>query len=226
MEDEHESVSVTDDQEAVAVLALKLRMIVVPVVDQQSRLIGAVPPEALFDILRAEHFEDLQRLAGITPHSAGPEMSLTSPLLERFSRRLPWLIIGLVASSIITLVMTGFEKTIEHNVAAAFFVPALVYIAGAIGSQAVSVSVRALSAGTVHIGKLIREEIGIGLGIGLVLGTISVPAVLFVFNDQALAMAVGGAVFFGGAVSAVVGFSLPWTFERMGFDPALGSGPI
>lgn len=226
MEPDHEAVNAADDQEAVAVLAIRLGMIAVPVVDQQSRLIGAVPPEALFAILRAEHHEDLQRFAGINVKTDGPTLSLSSPLWERFRRRVPWLIIGLAASSVITMVMAGFEETIQHNVAAAFFVPALVYIAGAIGTQAVSVSVRALSNDAVAIGKLIRDEIIIGLGIGLVLGVISSLAVFLTFNDQALALAVGLAVLFGGAFSAVVGFGLPWIFEKMSFDPALGSGPI
>lgn len=30
----------------------------------------------------------------------------------------------------------------------------------------------------------------------------------------------------GGVVSAIVAFSLPWAFDRLGSDPALGSGPI
>lgn len=38
---------------------IQLNMIVVPVVDDE-RLNGAVPAEALFDILRAEHMEDLE----------------------------------------------------------------------------------------------------------------------------------------------------------------------
>lgn len=226
MEPEHESVGIEDDQEAVAVLAIRLGMIAVPVVDDAGALVGAVPPEALFRVLRTEHLEDLQRLAGINLHDEGPEESINAPLIDRFRRRLPWLIAGLAASSVITLVMAGFEETIAHNVAAAFFVPALVYIAGAIGTQAVSVSVRALSTNTVVIGKLMRDELIIGVGIGIALGLISGSAVQFFFSDTALSLAVGLAVLFGGALSAVVGFGLPWLFERMGFDPALGSGPI
>lgn len=226
MEEEHESVRVDDDQEAIALLAIDLGMIAVPVVDGDGRLVGAVPPEALFGILRAEHMEDLQRLAGISPHEAGPQMSLDAPLIDRFRRRLPWLLFGLAASSVITMVMAGFEKTIEHNIEAAFFVPALVYIAGAIGTQAVSVSVRGLSAENVAIGGLLRDELVIGIGIGLTLGAISGAAVMALFGDAALATAVGLAVLGGGVVSAVVGFGLPWAFERFGSDPALGSGPI
>lgn len=226
MEPEHESVSVDEDQEAVATLAIRIGMIAVPVVDEQSKLVGAVPPEALFRILRAEHHEDLQRVAGITLHSEGPELSMSAPLSERFGRRLPWLLVGLAASSVITWVMAGFEHTIEHNVAAAFFVPALVYIAGAIGTQAVSVSVRALSTDTFVIGRLIREEAMIGFGTGLALGAVSFVAVMIFFGDLPLALAVGLAVLFGGTTSAVFGFGLPWVFKVMNFDPALGSGPI
>lgn len=226
MEPEHESVQTGDDQEAIAVLAIRLSMIAVPVVDDTQRLVGAVPPEALFRILRTEHMEDLQRVAGIGLHEKGADVALDAPLADRFRRRLPWLLVGLVASSVITFIMAGFERTIEHNVAAAFFVPALVYIAGAIGTQAVSVSVRGLSVEDVAIGKLLRDELVIGLGIGLSLGLISAAAVMVFFQNGPLALAVGLAVLCGGAVSAVVGFGLPWLLDRYGFDPALGSGPV
>jgi len=226
MEPEHEAVRQEDDQEQIAVLAMQLNMIAVPVVDDDARLIGAVPPEALFKILRAEHMEDLQLLAGIAPHEEGPGAALDAPLLDRFRRRLPWLMFGLFASSVITLVMTGFEKTLTANVAVAFFVPALVYIAGAIGTQAVSVAVRGLSAGNVSIGGLLRDELIIGVAIGAALGTTAFISVLVIFGDVALSLAVGLAVLGGGAVSAVVGFGLPWVFQRFGSDPALGSGPI
>jgi magnesium transporter len=226
MEERHEAVRPGDDQEEIAQLAIRMNMIAVPVVDDLGQLIGAVPPEALFRILRDEHMEDLQRLAGITTHEHGAEAALDASMMNRFSRRLPWLVFGLLASSLITLVMIEFEHTLSQNLAAAFFVPALVYIAGAIGTQAVSVSVRSLSTQEVAIGKLLRDEMVIGLGIGMVLGSMAAGAVLAVFGDPALALAVGLSVLGGGAVSALAGFSLPWAFLRIGFDPALGSGPI
>ena len=226
MEPEHEAVRYEDDQEQIAVLAMQRNMIAVPVVDDDERLIGAVPPESLFKILRAEHMEDLQRLAGIAPHEQGPDVALDAPLHDRFRRRLPWLIFGLFASSVITFVMMGFEHTLSANVSVAFFVPALVYIAGAMGTQAVSVSVRGLSTHSVSIGTLLRDELIIGVAIGAALGTLSFISVFVAFGDGALSLAVGLAVLGGGAVSAVVGFGLPWVFQRLGSDPALGSGPI
>lgn len=226
MEEEHEAVRPEDDQEDIAVLAMDLDMIAVPVVDDERKLIGAVPPEALLRILRAEHMEDLQRLAGITPHEHGSDVALDAPLGNRIRRRLPWLLFGLLASSIITIVMAGFEHSLSANVAVAFFVPAIVYIAGAIGTQAVSVAVRGLLDEDIHIVSLLRGELLVGTGIGLVLGLISAVLVMASFGDHRLAAAVGLAVLGGGVVSAVVGFGLPWAFTRFGSDPALGSGPI
>jgi magnesium transporter len=226
MEPEHEAVSCEDDQEEIAILALKLNMIAVPVVDDAGILVGAVPPEALFRILRDEHMEDLQRLAGITPHEQGPEVALDAPLYNRFSRRLPWLVFGLAASSLVTWVMASFEHALAANVTVAFFVPALVYSAGALGTQAVSVAVRGLANDTVAIGELLRDELIIGLAIGATLGLVSYVAVTLAFDDPMLSIAVGLSVLGGGAVSAVVGFGLPWAFERTGLDPALGSGPM
>ncbi|MEX5727246.1 magnesium transporter [Rhodovulum iodosum] len=226
MEPEHEAVRPEADQEEIATLAIRLSMIAVPVVDADGRLVGAVPPEALFRILRDEHMEDLQRLAGIAAHDRGPGAALDAPLRDRFSRRLPWLVFGLAASSLVTLVMVGFEDALAANVTVAFFVPALVYIAGAIGTQAVSVSVRALSMQDVSILRLLKDELAIGLAIGTALGVLSALGVLAVFGDAMLALAVGLAVLAGGAISAVVGFALPWVFHRMGSDPAMGSGPV
>jgi magnesium transporter len=226
MEDRHDAVSVRDDQEEIALLAMELDMIAVPVVDDDGKLIGAVPPERLFRILRSEHMEDLQRMAGIATHDRGPVLSLNAPLFDRFRRRLPWLVFGLVASGVITVVMAGFEESLSANVAVAFFIPALVYIAGAIGIQAVSVAVRGLSDDAVPIVKLLREEIIIGMAIGASLGLIAFVLVYLTFGSVPLALSVGLAVLMGGTLSAVVGFGLPWLFRQLGSDPALGSGPI
>ncbi|MEM9629444.1 MAG: magnesium transporter [Pseudomonadota bacterium] len=226
MEPEHDAVRYDDDQEQIALLAMDLNMIAVPVVDDDARLIGAVPPETLFKILRDEHMEDLQRLAGIARHERGPAVALDAPLHDRFRRRLPWLIFGLLASSIVTWVMARFEHTLAANVAVAFFVPALVYIAGAMGTQAVSAAVRGLSNDEVPIVRLLRDELIIGMAIGVTLGAISFLLVFLTFGDSFLSLAVGLAVLGGGTISALVGFALPWVFDRYGSDPALGSGPI
>ena len=226
MELEHEAVRSDDDQEQIAVLAMQLNMIAVPVVDGDRRLIGAVPPEALFRILRDEHMEDMQRFAGIAPHERGPVIALRAPLFDRFRRRLPWLVFGLFASSVVTSVMVGFEHSLSANVQVAFFIPALVYITGAIGTQAVSVAVQSLSTDNTPSKGLLRDELLIGISIGASLGLLSSILVFTAFGNSMLSLVVGLAVLAGGTFSATVGFGLPRIFAHFEFDPALGSGPI
>jgi magnesium transporter len=226
MVSEHEAVRPEDDQEQIAVLAIQLNMIVVPVVDGDQRLIGAVPPEALFRILRDEHMEDMQRFAGIATHERGPVIALRAPLFDRFRRRLPWLVFGLFASSVVTSVMVGFEHSLSTNVQVAFFIPALVYITGAIGTQAVSVAVQSLSTNNSPSKGLLRDELLIGVAIGASLGLLSSILVFTAFGNSMLSLAVGLAVLGGGTFSATIGFGLPRIFAHFEFDPALGSGPI
>ena len=52
MEPKYSAVRYNDDQEKTALIAMRLEMIAVPVVDNDNKLIGAVPPEALLRTLR------------------------------------------------------------------------------------------------------------------------------------------------------------------------------
>ena len=55
------------DQERVASLAILDGISAVPVLDDAHRLVGLVSAQALLEVLRHEHVEDLHRLAGIAP---------------------------------------------------------------------------------------------------------------------------------------------------------------
>ena len=187
MEEEHEAVHPDGDREEVAQPAVRPKRIAVLVLDEFDQLIGTAPSEEPFRILRDENLEDLQRLAGITAHAQGAKAALDASTVSRFTRRMPWLIFGLLTSSLVTLVMMGFEHTLSKTRAASFFVPALVYIAGAIGTQAVTVSIRSLSTHEVAIGRLLPDELVVGAGIGTARGMAG--AVLVVFGQPPLAFA-------------------------------------
>lgn len=62
--------------------------------------------------------------------------------------------------------------------------------------------------------------------LGLALAVLSFVAVFAVFSDPRLARAVAAALAVAGTIATGVGFLIPWTFQRAGLDPALGSGPV
>jgi magnesium transporter len=220
------SARLATDQEHVAIMARRHRLSSVPVVDDDGRLMGVVPALAIIDVLRREHIEDLHRLAGIVRESNHALDALQEPPVRRLRHRLPWLLVGLTGSVLATAVVTRFEAALHERVAIAFFIPAIVYLADAIGTQTETITVRGLSLGLPPFGRLLRGEIVAGILIGAVLGGLAVPAVFLGFGDMWLALTVGIAILVAGTIATSVGLIFPWVLARFGADPAFGSGPV
>lgn len=226
MEREPAAVRLEEDQERVAHAALRHGVSAVPVVDEGGRLLGVVPPRALIEILYREHVEDLHRLAGVREDAALARDALEAPPARQTADRLPWLLVGLAGSAAATAVMASFESELRERVAVAFFVPGIVYLADAIGTQTEAIAVRGLSLSRARLRDLLGQELGAGALMGLVLGAIAFPFVWLAFGEARLALAVLLALLAAGATAATVGLFLPWALARAGRDPAYGSGPL
>jgi magnesium transporter len=214
------------DQEHVAAEVLGRGATSAAVVDARGRLLGAVPPRALLDILRREHVEDLHRLAGIQREAAQTRSALEAPPTRRVRHRLPWLLVGLAGSMLAAVVIARFERVLERQLAVAFFVPAIVYLADAIGTQTEAVVVRGLSLNRLSLRHLLADELRTGLLIGLALAMLSLPIVVLGFGDVRLGLSVAAAIFVAGGMATTIGLLLPWLLQRLGSDPAYGSGPV
>jgi len=220
------SVRPSDDQEDVALAALRCGVAAVPVVDDQGILLGVVPPQSLLAILHREHIEDLHRLAGMQRERGWAQSALEAPPRRQLWHRLPWLIAGFAGSAAAALVMSRYQRALEARVAIAFFIPGIVYLADAIGTQSQTVAVRGMSLSQASLRSLVGHELMTGLLAGTILAALAFPGVLWVFDDLRLAGAVSSALVFAGGVAGALGLLLPWIMERMGTDPAFGSGPI
>ena len=214
------------DQERIASLALRHGVNAIAVTDDHGVLLGVVPSSALIDILRHEHVEDLHRLSGIARESALARHAIEAPPMRRVRDRLPWLAAGLAGSFAATGVMAGFENTLQERVAVAFFIPGLVYLADAVGTQTEAVTVRGLSLSNASIGTLFAGEVRTGLLIGLVLGLAAFAATLIGFGDLRLALTVSLSLLCASILAAGLGLLFPWMLHALGKDPAYGSGPI
>jgi magnesium transporter len=214
------------DQELAASLALHHGVDALAVVDADGRALGVMPTQALLQVLRREHVEDLHLLAGIQREAWQARHAIEDPPLRRMRHRLPWLVVGLGGSALATLAMASFESTLARNVTVAFFIPGIVYLADAIGTQSEAIAVRGLSLTRAGIAHLAVSELGTGLLLGAVLGLLAYLPVRLAFGDGGLAVAVACAIFAAGGMAAALGLLLPWALARAGRDPALGSGPL
>ncbi|MCC6671747.1 MAG: magnesium transporter [Planctomycetes bacterium] len=226
MDADPEVVAPALDQEHVASLAVRHDLNSVPVVDTDGLLLGAVPTQAIVAILRREHVEDLHRLAGIARESRQARDALEAAPGCRARRRLPWLLVGLAGSLLAALVVAGFAGLLRRRVDVAYFVPAIVYLADAIGTQTEAIAVRALSLARSNPAALASGELRTGLWIGLVLGLLALPCVSLACGDLRLALAVSSSILLAGGLAASIGLALPCLLARLGVDPAFGSGPL
>jgi magnesium transporter len=214
------------DQERVASLAIDSVLGAVPIVDGNGCFVGLITPQALLSVLRREHVEDLHRLTGILIETDAARAAIEGSPLRRARHRLPWLFVGLAGSALAAVIMARYEAILKARVEIAFFLPGVVYLADAIGTQTEAIAVRGLSLSHLGIRQLLGRELWTGVTMGACLGTVAALALWAFLQDLPLALAIGMALFASGSIASAIGLVLPWSFHRFGFDPAYGSGPL
>lgn len=213
------------DQEQAAWRAVEHEEAALAVVDAEGSFLGIIPPHRLLGILLAEHEEDLARLGGFLKQSDRARVTSEEPVPRRFLHRLPWLLLGLAGAIFAAQIVGGFEHQLQELVILAFFVPGIVYLADAVGTQTETVVVRGLSLG-IPIRKVLGREILTGLMIGMTLALVAWPVIGWLWGDAKVALGVALSIFAASSVASIVAMLLPWLLDRLDVDPAFGSGPL
>jgi magnesium transporter len=165
-------------------------------------------------VLLAEHEEDLARLGGFLAHSSLARSSTEEAALRRFWHRVPWLLVGLTGAVLAADIVASFAETLEANVMLAFFIPGIVYLADAVGTQTETVVVRGLSLG-VRLRQMFAREIAVGLLIGLALAATAWPLLYARWGNLPLALGVSLALFAACSSATLAAMCLPWLLDSM-----------
>jgi magnesium transporter len=213
------------DQEVAARRAVEHGESALAVVDEEGNFVGFIPPHRLLAVLLWEHEEDMDRLGGFIRGTSEARRASQEPAERRFRHRIPWLLVGLVGALISADLVGAFEEQLEEAVVLAFFIPGIVYLADAVGTQTETVVIRGLSVG-VGLRQMVRPELLSGLLIGLALSLTFFPMALFRWRDGEVAIAVSLSLLAACSVATVIAMVLPWVIRRLGKDPAFGSGPL
>lgn len=214
------------DQEHAVQVAAEAKVAALPVIDADGRPVGIIPPVVLLEVLAREHREDMHRFAGILKERAGSRHALEDPPGRRAARRLPWLLVGLAMSALATGVMARFEAALQANVVIAFFIPALVYLTDAIGTQTEAIAIRGLSARRKPLPRILLLELMTGGMIGLALAVVAFAGIWLAFGDVLLGLGVSIALLIAGTLASSLGLILPWMLAKLRIDPAFGTGPV
>ena len=218
-------VKATEDREAAAWKAVQHGEGSLAVVDDAGYFVGLIPPWRMLGVLLAEHDQDVARLGGFLISAASALATSEESVPRRYWHRLPWLVVGLLGSVGAAVIVSGSEKTLAENLVLAFFMPGIIYMADAVGTQTEALVIRGLSVG-VGIGHVVRRELITGGLIGASLASIFLPIVLLGWGRVDVAVAVALSLFAACSTATGVALFLPWVLHRFGSDPAFGSGPL
>lgn len=197
----------------------------VAVVDAEGRFLHMVPPQRLIGVLSEEHAEDLARLGGFLSRTGSARLASEESVRRRLWHRLPWLALGLLGAMASAGIVASFEEQLERVVLLAFFVPAVVYMADAVGTQTETVVIRGMALG-VSLRTIVARELATGVVIGVLLAAAFFAFAFAGWGEARVAAVVSIALFVSATVATVIAMLLPYLLDALGRDPAYGSGPL
>jgi magnesium transporter len=225
----------TADREEAARLTSNYDLVVLPVVDENHRILGVVTVDDVIDALVEEHTEDVQRFGGMT---ALDVPYTQSGFFSMIGKRAGWLSVLLIGEMLTTSVMRGFESELARALVLTLFIPLIISSGGNSGSQATSLIIRAMALGEIRLRdwwRVAMRELPTGLVLGTILGLLGVVRILAwqfmwpgTYGDHYLLVAAVVGVALLGVVTfgSLAGSMLPFVLRRAGFDPASASAPF
>jgi len=221
------SVGTLEDQETVANLFEKYDLTVLPVVDNDTRLVGIVTVDDAIDVLRKEATEDIEKMAAITPTDK-PYLKKTT--FEIWKSRIPWLLALMISATFTGMIITSFEDTLKTYVLLTANIPMLMGTGGNSGSQSSVTIIRSLSLSEIEFGDIFRvlwKEFRIAIMCGLTLAVVNFAKLIaFDHTGVYIALTVSLTLVVTISVAKLVGCSLPMLAEKVGFDPAVMASPF
>lgn len=209
--------------EEVAEFMQKYDLVVLPVVDQEGKLVGRITIDDVMDVIKENTEENIQRMSGITDDVDSNDR------LWRLSRaRIPWLLVGLCGGIIGSRIIGTYEDQLQIHPEMAFFIPLIGAMGGNVGVQSSAIIVQGLANNTLlgdNIGPKLLKELSVGLVNGLICSGL-IWGYAFLIEEWRLAATVSAALLTVILCASFLGTFVPLTLNRFKINPALATGPF
>lgn len=232
-----QTILATADQEEAAQMLSKYDLVVLPVVDEFSQLLGAITYDDALEILEEESTEDFEKQAGIAGGQS-EQTYLNTSISQHFKRRSIWLVTLAFLAILSGWALLAFEDILTQLYILALYLPMVVAAGGNSGGQASTMVIRAMSLGELDVSQaknVALKELKLGMLLGLctaifiALFTIVVlPAFNLDMNGASytkVALAVAIALVLQVTTSTLVGSLLPLGARAIKLDPAVIASP-
>jgi magnesium transporter len=226
----HKVVSVPEhtDQEEVARVLEAHDLVALPVVDSYNRLLGIVTFDDAIDVIREEQTEDVYKVGAM---EGSADRYTDSSVWRLIRKRVPWLIVLLIAGTLTTNVLSAFESLTLAAGFLVWFVPVITQTGGNSGTQSSTLMIRGLATGEIRfrdLGSVMAKELAVGILMGIILAAVIMIRSVYLPPgvDWIAAIAIGSALIFVVVFSSIIGAFAPLLIHRLGFDPTVMAGPL
>ena len=228
MERSFASVLTNSNQEEVVAVFKKYDLIVLPVTDNENRILGIITADDVMHVVEQEATEDFHKMAGIT--APAEESYLKTNVFTVAKQRIGWLAVLMISDTISGNIIQGYEKVLAQSIILTAFVPMLMSTGGNVGSQSSTVVIRSLALGEISpkdAFRVLKKEFSISLMVSIVLSALNFFRLIwFEKIDVMIALTVSVTLIFTVIVSKIVGALLPLGAKLLKTDPAVMATPL
>jgi len=197
---------------------------VLAIVNAYGILVGRITSDDIYDIINEHATEQMYNLAGLDDDAEEDD-----EIINAGRKRATWLSLNLFTAIAASFVIALFADTLESMVALAVLMPIVASMGGNAGTQSLTVVVRQLALGDISKGdamRIIKKEVVISLGNGLLFAIIMGIIAAFWFNIPLLGLVIGLSMIINLFMAGFFGATIPLLLKRMNVDPAIGSTVI
>lgn len=227
------SVNTLEDREEAANMFNKYNVTTLPVVDNESRLVGIITVDDAIEVMKEEVTEDIEKMAAIVP---GDKPYLKTGVFETWLRRIPWLLLLMISATFTGGIINSFEKSLTTVPILISFIPMLMDTGGNAGGQTSVTIIRSMAIGDIEMRDLFRviwKELRTSIICGLTLAAVGFVKIMLVDNivfkmdvSYMEAFVICATVFLTVICAKIVGCILPMFAKRIGLDPAVMASPF
>jgi magnesium transporter len=221
------AVRTTEDQEEVAALLSHYNFISLPVVDEESRLVGIVTFDDVMEVIHQEATEDFQKMAAMAPSD---KPYLKTSVFTLAKNRIVWLMILMLSATITGSILGKYEAAFISLPVLITFIPMLTDTGGNVGSQSSTLIIRGMALNeldTKDVGRILRKELSVSALMGAVLSAANFVRISLLHpGSYTMALAVSLALYATVMLAATIGSMLPLAARALKADPAVMAAPV
>ena len=204
------------------------RLLALPVVDKEHRLLGVVDIqmclEENIDFSKEQRNEDIFQLVGMSV-----EERVANKPLKSYGKRMPWILCNMIGGIGCAIISYFFQFVLSHVVILAMFIPLVLSLSESISMQAMTHSFQVLRKKHISMKKIVLRMLS-ELKVALLMAGTSAVLVGVISSlwsgDAYISLTIGAGILFSVIISSLLGAIIPLFLHLRKLDPKVASGPV